>query len=175
MRKLLVCVLTLAASAASPVALQAQEVSPGAFARPAGEGRVLTILGHEVQVRLEAAETGGTHYVFDLTTPPGLGIPPHVHGLEDELLLIVEGEFDVWLDGEVTRAGPGSLVHLPRGVPHGFTNVGSTDGRTFWTVMPGESFSQFFDELSAFPPGPPDVEALVALHAKYGMEVLPPG
>ena len=172
MKRLSVCALALAIS--TPATLQAQESTLEAFVRPASEGRVLPLGRMQARVLIEAAESGGAYYLFDLTSPPGTGVPPHVHEREDEFLRVTAGEFDVWLDGKVTRVGPGTVVHLPRGVPHGWTTVGSNDGESSWTMVPGESFAQFFEELSAMPPGPPDMDILAALFGKYGITLLPP-
>ena len=49
-----------------------------------GEGRRLNVLGHAVTVRLPSVDTHGDSYVFEVITPPGLAVPPHVHEYEDE-------------------------------------------------------------------------------------------
>jgi quercetin dioxygenase-like cupin family protein len=139
-----------------------------------GEGRSLNILGHSVTSLLSKAETNGDSYVFAVSTPAGHGIPPHVHEREDEYIYVVEGIFEVFLNGRTHEASAGSLLHFPRYIPHGFRNIGATPGKTIWTVTPGASFEAFFDELDALPPGPPDMQKVVGIFAKYGMEVLPP-
>lgn len=139
----------------------------------AGKGKVLNVLGHQATLKLTTRETGGVYYVFELVSPPGLGVPPHVHEREDEMLWIVDGEFEVMLGDESQKVGGGTMLHLPRRVPHGFTNVGKRRGKTVFTVVPGASFEKFFDELAALPPGAPDMARVVAIFAKYGMEILP--
>lgn len=140
-----------------------------------GRGRKLNILGHDVTVKLSLQETNGEYYVFEVITPPGHGIPPHVHQKEDEIIEVVEGEYGVRLGNEMFQAGAGDILHFPRTIPHAFQNVGNTPGKTLWTVIPGENFEQFFEELGALPTdGPPDMELVVAIFARYGMEVLPP-
>lgn len=140
----------------------------------AGEGRKLNILGHDVRLMLSKAETGGDGYIFEVNTPAGHGIPPHVHEREDEYIYIVEGTFEVFLNGRTHEAAAGSLLHFPRYIPHGFRNIGSAVGKTIWTITPGANFESFFDELDALPAGPPDMQQVVGIFAKYGMEVLPP-
>jgi quercetin dioxygenase-like cupin family protein len=139
-----------------------------------GEGRPLNILGHRVTVLLSKAETNGDGYVFAVSTPAGHSIPPHVHEREDEYIYVAEGTFEIFLNGRTHEAGAGSLLHFPRYIPHGFRNIGATPGKTIWTVTPGANFETFFDELDALPPGPPDMQQVVGIFAKYGMEVLPP-
>jgi quercetin dioxygenase-like cupin family protein len=140
-----------------------------------GQGRKMNVLGHEITLKLSSQETGGEYYVFQVTTPPGHSIPPHVHQNEDEVIEVVEGEFEFQLGDQVKQGGVGAIVHFPRYVPHGFRNIGSKSGRTLWTVMPGSNFEQFFEEISALPANePPDMGQVVAIFGKYGMEVLPP-
>jgi hypothetical protein len=52
--------------------------------------------------------------------------------------------------------------------------VGATPGRTFWTIIPGANFEQFFKELGALPPGAPDMGAVTAIFSKYDIQLLPP-
>ncbi|NJM41434.1 MAG: cupin domain-containing protein [Anaerolineae bacterium] len=150
-----------------------------AIANPAfvilpGEGQQLNELGHTAIEKVCSADTGGAYYAFEVISPAGIGIPPHVHSREDEVIYIIEGDYEVFLGGKVFRAGPGSVLNFARGTPHGFQNVGSTAGRTMWVVTPGASFEQFFHELAQVPPGPPDLQMIGALFGKYGMDVLPP-
>jgi quercetin dioxygenase-like cupin family protein len=140
----------------------------------AGAGKKMQVIGNEVTVKLAAAETGGEYYVFEVITPAGLGVPPHVHQHEDEIIEVVDGEFEFMLGGQIYQGTAGSLVHFPRGLPHAFTNVGSTPGKTMWTVIPGRNFEQFFDELGALPAGPPDLAKVAAIFSKYDIEILPP-
>ena len=90
------------------------------------------------------------------------------------MIAVLEGQFEIFIDGKIYQAPTGSLFHFPRFIPHGFTNTGSTTGRTLWTVIPGENFEMFFEELNALPPGPPDMAAVSAIFAKYNIDILPP-
>jgi quercetin dioxygenase-like cupin family protein len=139
-----------------------------------GEGAKLNILGHAVTVMLTSADTTGDGYLFEVITPAGHGIPPHVHEREDEYIYIVEGTYEIFLNGRTHEANAGDLVYFPRFIPHGFRNIGETSGKTIWTVTPGANFEPFFNELAALPPGPPDMQQVVGIFKKYGMEVLPP-
>lgn len=139
-----------------------------------GAGNQMNELGHTAVEKISSADTGGAYYAFEVISPPGLGIPPHVHSREDEVIYVIEGDYEIFLSGKVFRAGPGSVLNFARGTAHGFQNVGATPGRTLWVVTPGASFEQFFHELAQVPPGPPDFTMITALFGKYGMEVLPP-
>jgi quercetin dioxygenase-like cupin family protein len=135
------------------------------------EGTKFNIMGHEVTVKLQSSDANNT-YVFELTSPPGSGIPPHVHEREDEIIYILEGEFEVMVGGEVFRATAGDWLNFRRNIPHGYSNTGTSSAKTLWFVNPGNGFENFFGELSQFPPGPPDMVKLEALTKKYGQKFL---
>ncbi len=80
---------------------------------------------------------------------------------------------------EVVRVHEGSLVTLPRGVPHRYT-IGSEHARYLNLCTPG-GFEGFLRDLSepalsmTLPPaldGPPHVGKLVATAARYGIEII---
>lgn len=53
--------------------------------------------------------------------PGGLGPPAHRHPFSIEGFYVVEGAMNFHVDGKVIRAEAGTLVHLPRMIPHTFT------------------------------------------------------
>ena len=146
---------------------------PARVVSPA-EGKTMNVMGHTATIKLGRDETNGDYYVFEVVSPPGLGIPPHVHQHEDEVIFVAEGEYAIVLGDEIFTAKAGATLHFPRGTPHGFQNVGATPGKTLWHVTPGANFEPFFDELGALPSGPPDLAYVAALFGRYGMEILPP-
>ena len=135
------------------------------------DGTTFNIMGHEVTVKLHSWD-GNDNYVFAMISPPGSGIPPHVHEKEDEVIYILEGRFEVMVGGEVFQATAGDCLNFVRNIPHAYTNTGATDAKTLWYVSPGKSFEDFFGELSQFPPGSPDMEKLNRLCEKHGMKFL---
>jgi len=94
-----------------------------------GEGRAVWVLGGQLLTyKVTAEQTGGAYSLFEGTVPPGGGAPPHIHHREDESFYVVDGEFEFSRDGETIKAGPGSLVYVPRGSLHAFENVGGREG-----------------------------------------------
>lgn len=74
-------------------------------------------------VMLVSALTGASQLcIFDQYCAPGLGAPMHLHAVE-EVLSVIEGEADIWLDDERQRVTTGQSVIIPAGHRHGFTNV----------------------------------------------------
>jgi mannose-6-phosphate isomerase-like protein (cupin superfamily) len=137
-----------------------------------GEGEELHALGLTAIEKIRSADTGGTCYAFEVIAPSGFGIPPHVHRHEDEVLYVIEGEYEIMLGNQRFSVGPGSVLNFTRGTAHSFQSVGTTAGRVLHVVTPGSSFEQFLHELVQLPPGPPDIPQLAALFGKYGMDLL---
>jgi quercetin dioxygenase-like cupin family protein len=82
--------------------------------------------------------------VGEQTVPPGYGVPPHVHTADDEMFYILEGELVVGgTDGEA-KVRAGSVVQLPRGVPHGFRNDTQMPARMLVISSPGIQALEMF-------------------------------
>lgn len=140
----------------------------------AGQGKQFNVLGHAITVKLSKQETNGNHYVFEVITPPGHGIPPHVHDREDEMIYVVEGEYGIMLGDANYIVNSGGHIFFPRHIPHAFQNIGSKAGITLWTVEPGGNFEDFFEQLSLLPAGEPDLQVVAGIFAEYGMKILLP-
>lgn len=140
----------------------------------AGEGRKLNVLGHAVTVRIPSANTNGDSWMFEVISPPGMAVPPHVHEYEDEYGYIIEGVWEIILDGQIYEATAGAVVHCPRHTSHGFRNIGSTTGKMLWISTPGAAVERFFEELGALPAdAPPDMEKIAGIFAKYSIGIVP--
>ncbi len=72
-----------------------------------------------------AEDTGGAYLLFSDVMTGGKCTPLHTHPA-DESLYVVDGEILVHLDGTEHRAGTGSLVLAPQGVPHAFLVTSAT-------------------------------------------------
>ena len=72
---------------------------------------------------LVAASEGSSQLcVFEQRCAPGLGAPTHLHAVE-EVLMVIDGEAEVWLGEDRERVAAGQSVLVPAGLWHGFTNV----------------------------------------------------
>ncbi|MFM9941714.1 MAG: cupin domain-containing protein [Hyphomicrobiaceae bacterium] len=80
-----------------------------------------------VMTRMRVSSTTGTAQVcvFEQWCDPGLGAPTHLHAVE-EILSVLAGEAEVWLDDERRRMTAGQSFVVPAGRKHGFTNVGTS-------------------------------------------------
>jgi mannose-6-phosphate isomerase-like protein (cupin superfamily) len=66
------------------------------------------------------------------TSPPGYSTGVHQHPYM-EIVTVLEGEGEAWIDGEgdPKPIGPGSTLILPADTAHSFTNTGSVPLRTY--------------------------------------------
>ena len=85
--------------------------------------------------------------LFEMEIPPGGGAPPHLHRGQDETHYILEGEYRFDCDGRPIDAGPGSVVHVPRGTAHAFTNTGTANGRLLFVETPAGPLERWLDEI----------------------------
>lgn len=107
---------------------------------------VYSVVGDRYTFLLTGAQTDGAYFVFEAFVPPGGGAPPHLHHREDEVFLVVDGEFEFTVAGVARRVGAGEAVFARREVPHHFKNVGATSGRMIITVTPA-GLENFFAEI----------------------------
>jgi quercetin dioxygenase-like cupin family protein len=127
-------------------------------------------------------ETGGAFSLSELTAHPQFGPPPHVHHREDEGYYVLEGKFEFLKDGRTFTVGAGSFVHLPKGRLHMHRNAGDGPARALVLVAPAgvEGFIQEAGEPAtdptSVPPPPemPEIQRLVEIAQRYGIEVPPP-
>src|SRR5262245_40956399 len=93
-------------------------------------------------VRIRSAQTEGAYCVCEMTTMPGDGVSLHVHDRDEEFYYILEGAYEMQAGDERFTAKAGSLVVIPRDVPHQFRNAGEVPARALMIFRPGG-----FDEL----------------------------
>jgi quercetin dioxygenase-like cupin family protein len=138
----------------------------------AGRGRVLSVLGERVTLKLTGEESDGGVAVVEIATPPQVGPPLHVHQREDETLYVLEGMYEIRVGGRMIPAPPGTFAFLPREIPHSYTNVGYRTGRLLVTIAPA-GFEQFFEDVNAnSPDAPVDRDRLRAIGRNYGLDIL---
>lgn len=136
-------------------------------------GLKMKVVGQDVRLLVTSHESRGDYYMFEVTSAPGTGIPPHMHEQEDEVLQVLDGEFEIFLDGKKYKVAKGDVLNLPRLVPHGFLNIGTKPGRTLFTVIPGANFERFFEELGMLPPeGQPDMVKVSEIFRRHHIDIL---
>lgn len=124
-------------------------------------------LGAHYKTLLSAADSNGTVSVVDSVSPPNSGPPRHVHKDADETFVLLSGDCEFWIDGDVFTRGPGAAVFVPRGKEHTFRVVGDRPSRHLVILTPG-GFEGFFSEMAhgrfRIPEDMPAIEESAARH-----------
>ena len=159
-----------------------ENIERGAMQVASGAGKTLWVLGDLYEFKATGEDTGGRFALWKTTTPPGNpGPPPHIHHNEDEVFYLLEGEWELMVEGRASVVGAGTFVNIPRGTLHTFRNAGTTPARFLGLAVPA-GFEGFFEEIgepvtdasSSPPAGPPDVEKIMSAAPKYRLEIPPP-
>jgi quercetin dioxygenase-like cupin family protein len=123
-------------------------------------------------------DTNGKFALIEAIVSPGGGPPPHVHTREDEGFYILEGEIAFTINGERLVATAGMFANLPVGTPHSFKNESNKPAKMLVSVAPAGLEKMFMEigvpraegATTALPPTREDVEKLLAIAPKYGIE-----
>jgi quercetin dioxygenase-like cupin family protein len=67
--------------------------------------------------------------VLEQWSAPGTGAPKHRHGVE-ELIVVVAGTAEFWIDGSVHDVVEGASILMPAGSWHGYRNAGGDELHT---------------------------------------------
>ena len=129
------------------------------------------MLGGSIAVRLRAADTDGRMGLIEQVIPGGFPGPAlHVHPEFEETFFVLDGTLAFRVDDQAWEGGPGTVAHIPRGVPHTFANPRDEPAHVLVVVTPA-GFEAYFEALAAaiadrggFPP----VGELVALGIAHG-------
>src|SRR5215472_1731479 len=118
---------------------------------PPGAGHRIRRAGMTLKV---GAGQSGTWSAFEAEVAPGFDVGAHRHAETEEIFYILEGELDLlafepsamtagdwttWESGsgaKVVRGGAGSLMFVPPGCPHAFTNPGPAPTRMLFLAAP---------------------------------------
>jgi quercetin dioxygenase-like cupin family protein len=132
------------------------------------EGIAWNILG-QTYVPKEVSEHS---FAWHATFPADTFVPPHIHPTQDEFIYMLEGRLELMLDGREMQAGPGDLVRMPMGLPHGiFNRSGETVKCLFWVSPTRRLYDLFWAIHSMAEQNPAEV---VALSARHEVDFLPP-
>jgi quercetin dioxygenase-like cupin family protein len=105
--------------------------------RTTGEGEAFWAMGSLFEMKLQSGETGGSFGMAEVTQPPGVATPLHVHTCEAEVFYVLEGMLSYEAGGELHKLAAGSTMYLPMGVPHRFRITGDSPARILAMVLPG--------------------------------------
>jgi len=124
-----------------------------------GEGKSYRLGRMTMTFKTTSAEGWNAYTVCEAIEPPDSGAGYHRHATYDETFVICEGHYDFRLDGKLLKLGPGDVVFVPRGTPHGFLSTGPEVGRQLIISSPGGVFDALIAEVSALDTGSPTRQA----------------
>ena len=144
------------------------------------EGESLWFGGGLVTFKVTSEQSGGALCLIEHAASRGKTTPFHLHPDHDETIYVLEGELLFHIDGVEQKAGPGTVVFVPRGVPHAML-VTSEQARSVVAITPGGVMEAFFRQAGdvatnrTLPPVEIDIARIRAAGEATGaMEMLGP-
>lgn len=110
---------------------------------PDDNGEYLLVRSHD--------ETGGEFVEMEWTLPPGAFAPPvHRHPTQFEEYAVLEGSFEVMIDGEWRRLEAGDRASVPPNTDHTFRTLPGVIVRVHNFHRPGGHFDEFIEKQHRF-------------------------
>jgi mannose-6-phosphate isomerase-like protein (cupin superfamily) len=142
------------------------------------QGCTVSLVGDVYRFLATGEDTNSKYSLIEALVGPGGGPPPHVHSREDEGFYILEGEITFTISGERVVATAGMFANMPVGTPHSFKNESNRPAKMLVSVTPAGLEKMFMEigvplaegATTALPPRREDVEKLLAIAPKYGIE-----
>lgn len=124
-------------------------------------------------VKVSAQDSGGAYTLMEDNLKPTFALGLHRHDHHAETFYFLEGAVDFYVDGDWIKAGPGTTIHVPPGVPHACRVADDTPARMLMIYQPS-GFDEFLAEMAGMDPADFEDEAkMAALNAKY--DIVPMG
>jgi mannose-6-phosphate isomerase-like protein (cupin superfamily) len=151
------------------------------YALNANEGEARWWMGGLAVIKATGKDTDGRFALVEVVDHEGGEAPLHVHHNEDEAFWVLEGSLTFEVGDKTIKAEPGSFLFGPKGVPHRY-RVDKGPSRLLFILAPS-GFEEFIRETSepalsailpplAAPPTDEEMEQLMPIIQKYGMEIL---
>jgi quercetin 2,3-dioxygenase len=139
---------------------------PGArrmYVLPADAGEHYLVGGHVMTRVARPAETGSVHEFVTFAGRTGAVMPRHAHLGSHAALLVLAGDVELEVNGQVWRMMRGDFANLPPGTPHGWTMRSDRSKIALFTMNDrvGSAFVAMGTALAA-PTLPGSAEAAIA-------------
>jgi len=137
------------------------------------QGPSVFLVGDTYTTLLSGEQTGGAFTLLEAVVMPNAA-PPHAHHGEEETFVLLDGRMSFTVAGRTYDATAGTVLLVPRDVPHSYRNVGEGPARMLFLYSP-PGMEGMFAELGApgrrgaIPPAldPADLAAMAAVAGKY--------
>src|SRR6516164_8100762 len=129
------------------------------------QGRTVSLVGDVYRFLATGEDTNCKYALIEALVGPGGGPPPHVHSREEEGFYILEGEITFTINGERIVATAGMFANKP--------------AKMLVSVAPAGLEKMFLEigvplaegATTALPLTREDIEKLLAIAPKYGIEI----
>jgi quercetin dioxygenase-like cupin family protein len=113
----------------------------------AANPRVVWMPGQvRTEIHLTGEDTDGAFCLLIDQLPAGWSLPAHRHENEAETIHVIEGDFEMEVDGARSQLSAGETIHIPRGAIHSGGNIGAQPGRRMVLFTPA-GIEHFFLEV----------------------------
>jgi quercetin dioxygenase-like cupin family protein len=134
------------------------------------EGKAYELGSMRLAFKRTEGEGEGAYSMIESVEQPGASVALHRHAGWQETFVVLEGHFDFEAAGERHSLGPGEVLVIPRGAPHGFACTSREPGKLLTISAPARVFEAFVADTSAANRDPAiDVREVFERH---GLELL---
>jgi mannose-6-phosphate isomerase-like protein (cupin superfamily) len=93
--------------------------------------------GERCRIRISAADTNGAYSVVEIVSDARDGTAMHIHQIEDEHFIVLEGTARIASGDKTFDAAAGTAVTLSKGIPHAWCNLSGSPLRMVVIASPG--------------------------------------
>lgn len=112
-----------------------------------GKGEIIEMPGIKMLVKINSQESGGKLSMIEQDVEPGSGSLLHICNHEDKVIHVLDGEFEVYVNGEIIEPDLNGTIFIRKGLPHYYRNVGCDAGKIMVIITPG-GHENFLRDLS---------------------------
>jgi len=140
-------------------------IQPFSFAP--GEGQILLAPGLQVTVKVRKGDVQSAYSLLEYKLSPGLKGPAvHYHSRSEETFYVLSGQVRFLVNGEIVEGVPGTVVCIPRGTHHTFSNPSDQPATMLSIFSPG-GFEEYFEDYAAAKEAGATSDALAAIRLKH--------
>ncbi len=134
--------------------------------------KVLFLGVHPNDLKISSKDTDGQLSVFEYTGLGKVGPMLHVHLYQDEIFMVIEGEYRFVVGDQTHHLKPGQTIFLPRNIPHTWIQL-TDQGRLIYFLQPAGKMEEFFSLMNSLKERPSQ-EEMDRIHQEHGMKVVGP-
>jgi len=127
------------------------------------------------EVHLGAEETDGAFCLLVDHPPAGWRLPAHLHRGIAETIHVLDGQFEMTVDGQSYGLSAGQTLHVPPDTVHAGGNVGDAPGRRVLIFTPAGMENFFLESGAPSPEDEADPRAALASALRHGWEFVAEG